>query len=443
MKVLKPENINYCATVVEIKKTVPLDNCDNVVHAMIFGNAVVVSKDTSVGTKGVFFPVETQLSEAYLSANNLYRDNTLNSDPEKRGYFEKNGRIRCVKFRQNASEGLFMPLKSLEFTGVDLNELSVGDSFDKLNGYDICCKYIVRKRSPGPAGKKDGKQNRRSRRISDQFRFHIDTPKLGPNIHTLNPDDIISITEKLHGTSVVISNVLCKKKLGLRDRIAKFFGVNVVEEEYFPLYSSRKVIKNQYYDYDKTGKGFYDSDVWKVAADDLKEFVAPGMTIYAEIVGFTPTGSPIQGGYDYGLQGTSKCYVYRITTSVADQVHEWSAKQVQTWCKSHGINPVTEVYYGKAGSLFGFKMPDANDFNDDFNEDNILEEWREDFLENMKSFGYMEQDDPYCKNKVPFEGYVVRKETDKIEVYKVKSTAFLEHETKTLDAGDVNIEDEG
>jgi hypothetical protein len=61
----------------------------------------------------------------------------------------------------------------------------------------------------------------------------------------LSPNDNVVIMEKYHGTSFVVSNVLIKKKLSLKDRIGKFFGMNILDTEYGLLYSSRKVIKNK------------------------------------------------------------------------------------------------------------------------------------------------------------------------------------------------------
>src|SRR5687767_4143640 len=105
-----PINENYAATVVEIKNIIPLDSCDNVVHTNIFGNLVVVDKNTKVGDKGIFFPVEAKLSVQYLSENNLYRDNTINANINEKGYFEENGRIKCMKFRGHRSQGFLMPV---------------------------------------------------------------------------------------------------------------------------------------------------------------------------------------------------------------------------------------------------------------------------------------------------------------------------------------------
>ena len=57
MKLKKPENINYCVTVSKVSNIIPLDNCDNVVHALIIGNLVIVSKDVQQGYLGLYFPV--------------------------------------------------------------------------------------------------------------------------------------------------------------------------------------------------------------------------------------------------------------------------------------------------------------------------------------------------------------------------------------------------
>ncbi len=47
-----------------------------------------------------------------------------------------------------------------------------------------------------------------------------------------------------------------------------------------------------------------------------------------------------------------------------------------------------------------------------------------------------------CKNKVPAEGIVVRKETNGIDAFKFKSFAFLERETNMLDKEIEDIEEE-
>jgi len=129
----KPKNLNYCATVVEIKNKRELSNCDNLVATTIFNSSVIIGKDTKIGTKGLFFPLETQLSEEFLSNNNLYRKSELNKDVTKKGYFEETGRIRAVKLRGNKSEGLLYPLNCLDYLGNIENKISTAFSKQYAN----------------------------------------------------------------------------------------------------------------------------------------------------------------------------------------------------------------------------------------------------------------------------------------------------------------------
>jgi len=460
MKLKEPKNKNYCAVVVEIKQLVNLENCNNVQVAIIMGNQVIVDKSVKIGDIGLFFPLETQLSKEYLSANNLYRHKELNINKEKAGYFEENGRIRCVKFRGNKSEGLFMPLESLNFIDNDLN-LNINDEFDEINNIEICRKYIVKVQNmPGSGnGSKKSKKPKESKIIDNQFRFHQDTSMLYKNMHKINPDDIISITYKTHGTSAISSKVLCKKQLKWYEKIFKILGLNIVDTVYDYIYSSRKVIKNS--DLNPNAQHFYGEDIWGITHNEIKDFLQDGMTIYYEIVGFLPNGGYIQKDYDYGCSNPLEIYnidfiiknegkdkwlksysnppenhvfykilIYRITyTNPQGKVFEFSAKQVQDWCKQNGLNAVPELFYGKAKDLFPF------------NTDQTLEEWQNKFLEFLKN-RYTEKDCYICENKVSEEGIVLRPEKNDFEAYKLKSERFYLYETKLLDKGESDIESE-
>ena len=449
------KNRNYCATVVEITKLVELPNCSNVQYAIIMGNSVVVSKQVKVGDIGLFFPVETQLSKEYLSANNLYRKPELNSNPEEKGYFEENGRIRCVKFKQNKSEGLFMPIQSILFTLPKVKEydatnliglpINLGDEFDEIEGIEICKKYIPKTtRTPGaPGNKKNREKKYESKLVDGQFRFHNDTSVLYKNLHRFTPESLISITYKLHGTSGISSYVLCKRPATKLNQFIVWFWNYIIcgiipdkyqfildETDYDYLYASRKVIKNK--ELNSNAQHFYDVDIWGLAHERVKEHLQKGYTFYYEIVGYLPNGSGIQGQFDYGCEpGQFEIYIYRITsTNVDGKVIEFSAKQVQDFCKKNGLKAVPELYYGKARNI----APEAAErFHD--------EEWRPYFLENVKKI-YNEKDCFMCKNKLPEEGVVIRIEGLDLEAYKCKSTRFLEYETKELDKGTSNIEDE-
>ncbi len=424
----KPKNDNYTAMVVELKTFIDLDNCDNVKHASIFGNLVIVSKEAKEGDVGIFFPIETQLTKDYLSNNNLYRDSTLNKDPDSKGYFEVNGRIKAMKFRGHRSMGLFMPLSSLDWTNHN-EELKVGDTFDELNGLEICRKYIVlilTTHSPKETTRSKRKK-KESILLENQFKFHVDTSQLGKNTYKINPDTLIHITRKIHGTSFISSNILCKKRLSIWDRIGKTLGFNVVGTEYRNIYSSRKVVKND--EMNPVSSHYYSEDIWGKADERVKEHLTDGMTVYGEIVGYLSSDKMIQKGYDYGCKpGEFEIYVYRITQiSPSGNVVEFSANQVQSWCKLHGLKSVTEYYFGKAGDLF------------DFNYE-TLEEFRGRFLYHLQEY-YLEKPASDCITNVPDEGIVVRIEDSfEIDPYKLKSFAFYQHETKSLDNGEEDIE---
>jgi hypothetical protein len=456
MKLNAPINENYAAVVVVIKSLTKLDNCDNVVHANIFGNRIVVGNDTKVGEKGLYFPVETRLSDEFLHENNLYRDKTKNKDTNEKGYFEDNGRIRCVKFRGHKSEGFFIPVGSLLFCAEvdDLASVPEGKTFDAVNGITICEKYVPKfSRTHGTPKEGKGQKYKKVPRVIDgQFRLHAETSQLGKNIFKIIPHTVISITNKIHGTSFVVGKVLCKKKLSLKAKIAKFFGVQVVDTHYDIIYSSRKVVKND--DLNKEHFYYYGEDLWKDISEELAPFLVNGMTIYGEAAGFTKGGKAIQKGYDYGFPkevpgyygecGAPKpfgLFVYRITmTNVNGVVFEFSARQVQDWCRERGIDAVPEFFYGKALELVPYEE-DA--IVGEVENPHIVdrEEWQHKLLDKLQHSFNLEELCYLCtNNKVPAEGIVVRLEVPEFDAYKLKSFRFKEWETKQLDAGEVDME---
>ena len=434
MKLEIKGNPNYAAIIVAISNLIPLEKCDNIQGTIIEGCHVIVSKDVKVGDVGIFFPAECAIKPVFLNANSLYREKELNVDKTKAGFFELNGRVRCMRLRGFKSDGFFMPLNSLAKFGKfdSLIALEVGTSFDTINGEPICDKYVVATKQIQNPSKKDKKNNRVKRfdKLREEiFRFHIDTPQLARNIEKVNKRDIISITEKLHGTSAIFSYISCNRKLSLRDRIAKRLGAYIGVNEYDYIWASRRVVKNQYLYEDKLTH-FYSEDIWKTGADELKPFIQKDMTIYYEIVGFLKDGKQIQKDFDYGCRaGQHEKYIYRISsTNIDGKVFEWSMLQIQDWCKANGLLAVPMHYYGYAEDLFlDITAPDD-------------EEWRKRFLDKLIE-EYLEKDCTICKNKVPAEGVCLRIESNDIEVYKLKSFAFRAKETKDLDAGLENIED--
>lgn len=289
---------------------------------------------------------------------------------------------------------------------------------------------------------------------------NILTKQLNDNIWRIRPTDIVTITTKRHGTSGIFANIPVKMpiKLPLVNRFWNFLykktkkyetinslivGRTVPDYkiEYGNVYSSRGVIKNQYINKNVT-PGFYGTDLWGEVNQLMKDFIPEGMTVYGEICGFlTNSDKMIQKGYDYGCKKGEWYFMpYRITTIEADKsVREWNVIDVFNWTlnliKEHPeltnkVRPITILYRGTLSDLY----PELS----------IQEHWHENVLQSLrkdKRRFFMEDYDPDCKNRVPFEGVVLRVENDPtVEAFKLKTDLFRKKERSDIDKGEVDME---
>lgn len=450
----KNANVNYLAKIVKIEnfhkhsdpEVTKLKCC------CIDGFNIITGIDSEPGLY-VYFPTACCINPKFLSYANLYRHGELNVDQTKTGMFDDNGRVKAIRLRGELSEGFIIPIVVLEnwvmsTVNVEL-KVEEGTEFDSIEHdgktFWVNKKYIPKNtRTPGAPGSGNsgkGKQPKGlDKIIENQFRFHYDTVLIKKCPHVLHPNDLISITSKVHGTSGISAYVLCKQELNWKQKIARWLTGEEFDK-YDYLYSSRSVIKNQYYNKSVQG-GFYGVDVWKYADDIVRPCLSKGMAAYYEIIGFLPNGGYIQKNYDYGCLPPVgdeaytygkhfKVQIYRVTiTDVSGKVHEFSAREVQLWAQMVGLVPVEQYYYGYAKDLY----PDLDP----------SEHWNENFLSklaNDKNF-YMECNSPTCDNKVPHEGIVIKIENMKSEAFKLKCFKFLDGEGKALDKGEVDIESE-
>lgn len=196
--------------------------------------------------------------------------------------------------------------------------------------------------------------------------------------------------------------------------------------------------------YKKEHEHFINSiiDVWGEYNKLISPYIEKGMLLYGEIVGYV-SGSQkmIQKSYDYGcMEGENYLMIYRITTKDKDGVKkEWNVTDVEKWTKNllkkhpelkKNVHPIKILYHGTLADLYP--------------EISTTDHWHENILEAMKAdkmhFG-MEEDEPYCKNKVPREGIVIRIDNDKKpEAFKLKCLKFYQRERKMIDKGEVDIE---
>lgn len=449
----KEANVNYLAKVVNIQIFKNHPEATKLKCCSIDGFNIITGIDAEPGLY-IYFPTACCINPQLLAYNNLFRHKELNNNPELSGLFEDSGRVKTVKLRGILSEGFIMP--AVEFTNwvtAETNkeiELVEGIEFDTVT-HENKTFWVNKKYIPKRAQRTYERSSKASHKVKktldkiipSQFRFHYTTTVLKKEPYVIQPYDLISISEKLHGSAHISAYVLCRKKLSWKDKINKFLtGFAPVLYDY--VYASRSVIKNQYYN-NQVSDGYYGCDIWKYADDYLKPYLIKGMTIYAEIVGYTPKGGYIQKNYDYGCTKPNvlpdtlvyepekhfKVRPYRITLTNTDGVvHEFSAREVQQYCKSVGLIPVTQYYYGYARDLY----PELQEYEG-------TEEWSQMFLDtlsNDKAF-FMELNSPSCKNKVPHEGLVIKKEDSLSHAWKIKTFAFL---NKAQDDPELDIDDE-
>ena len=330
--------------------------------ATCHGNQIVISIDSKEGDLGVYFPSDGQLSHEFCRANNLYRDNLMNADPNDRpGMFDKNRRVRAQKFRGEISDGFWVPLTYFDFISTNHSSLIgpgldvEGFEFDEWKNVPICSKYI------NPATVKMARENTgkktKTAKTSVMFKEHFDTGHFGKNLHEYDKGQFIIVTEKLHGTSGRIGHVQVERNLSLVEKVAKFLGAKVQETEWKYLNGTRRVVLEE-----TSGTQFHDPTIRDKAFKLFNGNLRKGETVYFEIVGFESTGAPIMPSvntkdlkdknftktygermtYSYGCAPTeSAVYVYRMTFSNEDgQTVDYAWDDVVKRCTEIGVKHV-------------------------------------------------------------------------------------------------------
>lgn len=471
----------YCATVVRIGAVQPIEGSDFLGVTLVNGIEVVVRKDSVKEGQIMFFaPMETALNERFLSVNNQFElgeyERNSNAkevkallDADKKdeaksmvGFFNKRGRVRALKLRGIYSKGFLISQEMMqkycpEIADLNLEEF-VDTDFDTVNN-DLFIKVYI----PFIPQKKERKNRynkalpKYDRMIEGQFSFHYDTDSLAREIGHIQPDDVVTLSVKLHGTSIIMGNIKVRMPVKVETRIEWWNnlvnGLYSAVWDYLPkfmhryhemydvVYSSRTVIKNQYINIHKS-PDFYDSDIWGEYHDLFVDKIPQDMIIYGEIVGYlTGSDKMIQKDYDYRCEmGTNKLMIYRITTRNSDGTHrEWEIAEVRRFTDrlleqypelKDRIHPIDILYHGTLADMY----PEVA----------VNEFWHENVLHAMKNDKQtlgMELPEPLCKNKVPREGIVLRKDQDRIaEAWKLKTDAFFSREQKLIDAGEVDIE---
>lgn len=418
-----PKNPNYVATIVVVRNKVELAGLDNLVALPLLGYQALVSKDTEIGTMGVLFTAESQVSLQFAYENNLHRHGDLNRDESAKGYLEDNRRIKAIKLRGHQSNALFMPLSSLAWTGADLSDFNEGDTFDTLFGQEIVKKYYIKE--PGTNRKVDRNAVKKFRRVDEKFLpEHFDTENYWRNQHAIPADAPIVVTQKLHGTSIRIGNTVVKRRLSWLERLAQKVGIRVAETEYDHVYGSRKAIKDVN---NPDQNNFYGHDLWSEVGKRYDDLIPEGFIVYGELIGYTSEGQPIQKNYTYDLaEGENELYIYRVAVvTPSGLLVDLPWDQVKHFAEDRGLKTVPELWLGK-------------------HEDFVVDEWIDMVYSVPGRFVANENAVPLSNPNTVDEGVCVRTDIGLAPyILKAKSPIFLNHESKMLDEEAVDMEVEG
>lgn len=446
---IRDDSTNYTCTVIKlpVKQTIP--GLDNLVQVEVFGEACLIGKDSPADVLYLYFPAGCQLSDKFLKANNLYKEAQLNYDQNQKGFFPPNGRVKGLKLRGIVSNGFVIPFTSLECMypyseGCDISGLEVGDEFNEWYGVEVCRKWVLKNTQPTAA--KGDKQGRINNKMADllipnQFRFHTETTHLAKNLHNINPEDILVITTKYHGSSCILSRVYVNKRLNkaqkLWNRLPGFPKFEARKMAYIassgkPKSNLPKLIQSVW---ENKGYDYYTSNIWKSALTKYRDCIEEGISLYGELVGFTEAGVYIQKSFDYKCEpNQTRFVIYKITyTKPNGELIVFSWQQVKDYCAKYNLEHVKEFYFGRAKDLLqeleGIKF---------------YGEWSgfgEALFGSLQKAFNLEKQCSECNNKVPAEGIVVWKDgaLSKYEVYKLKSKLFTLKESNDEEA---NIEDQ-
>ena len=376
------------------------------------------------------------------------------------GFFNKTGRVRAIRLGGVQSMGYLFSLEELAKYNPNVKNISlnqyVGEDFDTIEDKLFIKAYVPfvpERRQVSKVEKRNKKIEHFDRMVKGEFSFHYDTQMLPKCIGRLKPSDIVTITSKLHGTSICIGKLHVKTPIKLPfhkliwnkfvDLTGLFKAHRITDYvlDYGNVTASRTVIKNQYINENVSG-GYYGVDIWSEYGNLIYPFLSEGMTIYGEIIGYlTGSDKMIQKNYDYGCnKGENKLMIYRITTTNEDGTkHEWNVTEVKEWTENlvkehpeiaNRIHVIDLLYHGTLANLY----PDIS----------LENHWHENVLEAMrndKKHFNMEKNDPICHNKVPFEGVVLRIDDDELsEAFKLKCQKFLSKEREEIDKGEVDME---
>jgi hypothetical protein len=326
-----------------------------------------------------------------------------------------------------------------------------GDTIDIIGEEQVCWKYeLPEKFFPSPNSRP--RVSSRSLQVKEMlanggFELHYDTPQLRYHPNAVRPSDMVEITDKWHGTSIVVGKPLIPRRLSFMEKVKNYlwtrFGWDwalVCTHEYALAWASRRVVKGIEGLYTSSTDHYYGEDLWGQVAHEIAPKIPNGYVVYGEVVGYTLSGKQIQPGYTYGCKpGKHKFAAYRMTR------------------KSFVGGGILELPCGHSGLGLAtvplLKMRIASELLP-LLAGETEEEWQVRFHSWLRETFVRDQDCPYNSPGTPSEGIVIRviprelwdsgahfpRSARGYGVYKLKNPRFLLRETENADLGVEGVE---
>jgi len=306
--------------VCEIEKIIPHDNADKLEIAQIKGWFCITQKGIyKAGDKVVYAPPESVIPEELADKMNV------------KNYLRGGSRVKTIKLRGVYSEGLIIPVSFLKE--------------DKPIGTDVSEELGIAKYVPAVSkGSNNGGKGAPVKRISDErFKKYTDIENFKNYSKTFNEDDIVIVSEKIHGTNSRFSKF---EDTSLWGRICNFFGCpkTVIRA------GSHNVMlndprKNKYYE--KSKKNIY----WETALKYV-ERLPIGYQVFGEIY-----GESVQW-LTYDAPDCQKFLAFDVMKD--GQYLDYD--DFKEFCEEYCIPTVPELYRGKFNSEVIHKLANENSF---------------------------------------------------------------------------------
>lgn len=239
----------YCIDVIKVGTLTPIEGSDFLAQTFIGDASIVVRKDQVKEGDLLFYASnECQLNEKFLSANNLFEigcyeknsnanevkelldaaekcevelSNCCNDEQTellrnerdayrakakaKCGFFAHNGRVRMIRLKKTPSMGYLFSKDEMAKYCPKVKDINMEDylnvDFDTVDGELFVKAYVPPIKEQGVRGSKQNKRDKKAKRFDRiiDWSFHYDTAILAKNIWKIRPNDVVTVTNKLHG----------------------------------------------------------------------------------------------------------------------------------------------------------------------------------------------------------------------------------------------------